>query len=367
MSARQASPVTAMSAAARPARPGTRPVAARHAFDTAALERWLAGELAGFSGPLEVAQFAGGQSNPTFLVSTPAAEYVPRKKPPGELLATAHAIDREYRVLQALAASGVPVPTLRGWCEDAGVIGTPFYLMDYQAGRIFTDPLLPTFTPAERGAAYRDMGTTLARLHALDWRALGLADYGRPERFIERQLARWSRQYEASRSDDVPAMERLGAWLAEHMPADDHAAITHGDYRIGNLIYAEDAPRIVAVLDWELSTIGHPLADLAYNCMTYHLPAGHPISAGFVGVDLATQGIPSEDEYLATYAAASGIDPRPHWRFYMVFSLYRTAAIQQGVYARALKGNAASSTAEQFGESYRMVAAVAERLSRAPA
>ncbi|GMV46806.1 MAG: phosphotransferase family protein [Burkholderiaceae bacterium] len=354
-----------MNTESRTPRPGTRPVAARHAFDAAALERWLGREVAGFAGPVEVLQFAGGQSNPTFLLTTPAAEYVLRKKPPGRLLATAHAIDREYRIMRALAGSGVPVPTMRAYCEDAAVIGTPFYVMDYQAGRIFTDPLLPALAPAERGAAYRDMGATLARLHALDWRALGLADFGRPERFVERQLARWSRQYEASRTDDVPAMERLGAWLAEHLPADEHAAITHGDYRIGNIIYAGDAPRIAAVLDWELSTIGHPLADLAYNCMTYHLPAGHPISAGFVGIDLAAHGIPGEDEYLATYAAASGIDPRPHWRFYMVFSLYRTAAIQQGVYARALEGNAASSTAEQFGESYRMVAAVAERLTAA--
>lgn len=335
MSARQASPVTAMSAAARPARPGTRPVAARHAFDTAALERWLAGELAGFSGPLEVAQFAGGQSNPTFLVSTPAAEYVLRKKPPGELLATAHAIDREYRVLQALAASGVPVPTLRGWCEDAGVIGTPFYLMDYQAGRIFTDPLLPTFTPAERGAAYRDMGTTLARLHALDWRALGLADYGRPERFIERQLARWSRQYEASRSDDVPAMERLGAWLAEHMPADDHAAITHGDYRIGNLIYAEDAPRIVAVLDWELCTIGDPVADFFWSLMYWAEPEDEICFLPDPPTRLPQ--FPRRAEVVACYEEMSE-QALPHAAFYMAFGWWKMACIVEGVYARLVKG-----------------------------
>jgi len=344
------------------ARPGTQPVAPRHAFDVEALLRWLSPRLEGFTEPVQVLQFAGGQSNPTFLLSTAAGEWVLRKQPPGQLLPSAHAIDREYRVLHALAGSGVPVPVARCYCDDAGVIGTPFYLMDYQPGRIFDNPLLPTLTPAQRGAAYGSMNAALAQLHCFDWRAAGLADYGKPERFIERQLTRWRHQYAASRTEDVPAMDRLSDWLEQHLPGDELSTVTHGDYRIGNLIYAADAPEVAAVLDWELSTIGHPFSDLAFNCMTYHLPAGHPISAGLVGADLAALGIPSEDGYLAEYARLSGLDPRPHWTFYMAFSLFRTAAIQQGVYARALAGNAASTTAHLFGESYRMVADVGWRL-----
>lgn len=345
-----------------PLRPGTRPVAPRHAFDTTALQPWLMAHLDGFAGPLHVLQFAGGQSNPTYLLSSPAGEWVLRKQPPGPLLPSAHAIDREYRVLRALAGSAVPVPAVRVYCDDPTVIGTPFYLMDYHAGRIWDDPLLPGQTPAQRAAAYAAMNEALAHLHGFDWRANALADFGKPERFVERQLARWSRQYAASRTDEVPAMERLGTWLAEHLPADEHAALTHGDYRLGNLIYDAQAPRVLAVLDWELSTIGHPFSDLAFNCMTYHLPAGHPVCAGFVGADLKALGIPDEDSYLADYARHSGLDPRPHWTFYMAFSLFRTAAIQQGVYARALKGNAASSTAHLFDESFRLVADAGWRL-----
>lgn len=344
-------------------RPGTRTVAPRHTFDTSALEDWLSRHLEGFAGPIEVRQFTGGQSNPTFLLTASSGEHVLRKQPPGELLPSAHAIDREYRVMRALADSGVPVPAARRYCDEPGIIGTPFYVMDYQPGRIFTDPLLPELEPAERSAAYEAMNEALARLHAFDWRGAGLADYGNPEGFIARQLARWSKQYAASRTDDVPEMERLRDWLTAHIPDDEQAAIAHGDYRLGNLIYAADVPRVVAVLDWELSTIGHPFSDLAFNCMTYHLPAGHPISAGFVGVDLRAHGIPGEDAYLEAYAQRSGLDPRPHWRFYMAFSLFRTAAIQQGVYARALKGNATSKTAHLFGESYRLVAEAGLRVT----
>lgn len=337
-------------------RAGTRRVAARHVFDTTALEVWLSHHLEGFAGPLDVLQFTGGQSNPTFLLTASTGEYVLRKQPPGDLLPSAHAIDREYRVMRALAGSGVPVPTVLCYCDEPDIIGTPFYVMDYQPGRILTDPLLPDLTPTERTTAYDAMNEALAKLHAFDWRGAGLVDYGRPENFIARQLARWSKQYAASCTDDVPAMERLRDWLTAHIPDDEQAAITHGDYRLGNLIYAADTPRLLAVLDWELSTIGHPFSDLAFNCMTYHLPAGHPVSAGFVGVDLRRLGIPDEDAYLHAYARRSGLDPRPHWRFYMAFSLFRTAAIQQGVYARALRGNASSTTAHLFGESYRLVA-----------
>ena len=344
-------------------RPGTRPMATRHAFDVNTLLAWLDDHLEGFSGPLQVLQFTAGQSNPTFLLSTPQAEYVLRKQPPGDLLPSAHAIDREYRVMLALAGSGVPVPATRLYCTDATIIGTPFYLVDYQSGRIFTDPLLPDLAPEQRAAACDAMIATLAQIHAVDWRAAGLADYGKPERFIERQLTRWNKQIEAHSGDTVRDLERLGAWLANHMPDNEIATITHGDYRIGNLIYATDTPTVAAVLDWELSTIGHPFSDLAFNCMTYHLPAGHPVSPGFVGADLGTLGLPAEDATLAAYARRSGHDPRPHWRFYMAFSLFRTAAIQLGVYTRALQGNASSTTALQFGDSYRMVAQAGLRLT----
>jgi aminoglycoside phosphotransferase (APT) family kinase protein len=234
--------------------------------------------------------------------------------------------------------------------------------MDYQPGRIFTDPLLPGLPAAERAALYDAMNDVLARLHLFDWRSGGLGDYGRPEQYFARQVARWSRQYAATRTDDVPQMESLQRWLEAHLPADEAATIAHGDFRIGNLIFHASEPRVVAVLDWELSTIGHPLSDLAFNCMTYHLPAGHPISAGFVGVDLAALGLPTEAQYLEAYARRTGRDPRPDWQFCMVFSLFRIAAIQQGVYARALQGNASSSTASLFGESYQVVARAAERL-----
>ncbi len=349
-------PSTILNEAARVTRPGTGPVAARHIFDVPALQAWLAPRLPGLDGALQVLQFTGGQSNPTFLLHTAQAEYVLRKQPPGELLPSAHAIDREYRVIQALTGSGVPVPRARIYCTDAAVIGTPFYVVDYQAGRIFTDPLLPELTPQQRALAWDAMNATLSSMHALDWRAIGLGDYGKPERFVERQLARWNKQIAASAGADTADLERLGVWLASHQPDNELATLTHGDYRLGNLIYTPDASAVAAVLDWELSTIGHPFSDLAYNCMSYHLPAGHPISAGVVGADLAALGLPSEDDYLAAYAGRSGLEPRPFWSFYMAFSLFRTAAIQLGVYLRALRGNASSDTAERFGDSYRMVA-----------
>lgn len=343
-------------------RPGTRAVSIRHRFDEGALGEWLIGHLPGFQGPLAVRQFEGGQSNPTFHLAATSGEYVLRKKPPGALLPSAHAIDREYRMLQALAGSGVPAPAARVYTDDPTIIGTPFYIMSYQEGRIFTDPLLPGLTPAERTALYDSMNGALAQLHRFDWRAGGLSDYGRPEQYIARQLGRWSRQYEASRTDDVPEMDDLRAWLSAHIPDDEQAAIAHGDFRIGNLIFQPTGPGVAAILDWELSTIGHPMSDLAFNCMTYYLPAGHPISSGFVGADIGALGIPSEESYLAAYAQRTGRDPRTHWNFYMAFSLFRTAAIQQGVYARALQGNAASPAARAFGESYRLVARAGGRI-----
>jgi aminoglycoside phosphotransferase (APT) family kinase protein len=342
----------------------TRPPHASDGIDATAVEAWLNLHLEGFAGPLEMLQFDGGQSNPTYLLVTPNAKYVLRKKPTGNLLPSAHAIDREYRVIAALAGSEVPVPVLRGYCEDESLVGTAFYLMDFQPGRILSDPLLADSTPEERLAIYDSMNMTLARLHSFDWRGAGLGDFGRPEQFVQRQLSRWSKQYSLSRTDDVASMDRLGEWLWAHVPDDEQATITHGDFRLGNLIYAEQSSTVAAVLDWELATIGHPFSDLAFNCMTYHLPAGHPIAAGFIGADLAALGIPDEDAYLEAYARRSGRDPRPHWKFYMAFSLYRTAAIQQGVYARALQGNASSSIAHLFGEAYQVVADAGLRLTQ---
>ena len=337
-------------------RPGTTGVRERHRFDEAALAAYLTRSLPGFRGPVAVRQFSGGQSNPTFHLAAQDGEYVLRKKPPGTLLPSAHAIDREYRVLTALQGSGVPVPRARLWCEDASIIGTPFYVMDYQPGRIFLDPLLPGMSPPERRAIYDGMNAALAALHAFDWRAAGLADFGRPEKYVERQVARWSKQYAASRTDDVPAMDRLQQWLASHAPAQDLTGIAHGDFRLPNLIFHQIEPRVVAILDWELSTLGHPFADLAYNCLGYVLPAGHEILNGFVGADIAALGIPSQSDYLSAYARRSGRDAAAEFPFFIAFSLFRIAAIQQGVYARALAGNAAAANAARFGESYRLVA-----------
>jgi aminoglycoside phosphotransferase (APT) family kinase protein len=337
-------------------RPGTRAVSERHRFDEQALARWMSVHVRGFEGPAAARQFESGQSNPTFLVEAASGDYVLRKRPPGALLPTAHQVDREFRILGALADSGVPVPRVHAYCGEAGVIGTAFYVMDYQPGRIFTDPLLPGIAAADRAAIYDSMNATLARLHGVDWRSLGLADFGRPEGYLTRQLALWSRQYAATRVDDTPTLDALRDWLeAQPMPG-DAATIAHGDFRIGNLIVHEHEPRVVAVLDWELATLGHPLADLAYNCMTYHLPAGHAVAAGFVGADIAALGLPAESEYVAAYARRAGLDVIPAWRFFMAFSLFRVAAIQLGVYARARQGNAASPTAQLFGDSYRMVA-----------
>ena len=336
--------------------PGATEVRDRHRFDEAGVAAYLERELPGFRGPLAVRQFDAGQSNPTFYLEAPSGEYVLRKKPPGALLPSAHAIDREFRVLAALGGSGVPVPRTRLYCDDAAVAGTPFYVMDYVPGRIFDDVMLPGSSPAERRAIYDAMNSVLAALHAFDWAAAGLADFGWPGNYVQRQIARWSKQYAATRTEHVPAMDELQCWLKAHVPKQELTSLVHGDLRLGNLIFHEREPRVIAVLDWELSTLGHPFADLAYGCMNYHLRSGDGIAAGFAGADIAALGIPDESEYVAAYARRSGHDVSADYPFFIAFSLFRVAAIQQGVYARSLAGNAASSTAARFGESYRLVA-----------
>jgi len=342
---------------------GTADVRDVHRFDVAALERYLRERIEGFAGPLTVRQFRGGQSNPTYYVAAGGREYVLRRKPPGKLLPSAHAVDREYRVLAALAAhTDVPVPKPYVLCEDETVIGTIFYVMDCVHGRIFRDANLPGATPAERGAIYDSMNDVLARLHTVDWHKLGLAEFGRPGNYYARQIHRWSQQYRASETEKIESMERLIPWLPAHIPPGDETSIVHGDYRVENLIFHPTEPRIVAIVDWELSTVGHPLADLAYNCLTYHLP---PEALGLVeATESDRSGMPGEAEYVAMYCRRAGRSSIPYWHFYLAFSMFRLASILQGVYARGLQGNAASSHALQRGAAARLIADRAWEISQ---
>ncbi|HEX6162573.1 MAG TPA: phosphotransferase [Vicinamibacterales bacterium] len=325
-----------------------------HEIDAAALERYLTEHLPGFAGPLTIRQFEGGQSNPTYLLRASGSQYVLRKKPPGQLLPSAHAVDREYRVMKALAGSGIPVPSALLMCEEAGVIGTPFFVMGCVEGRVFRQPHLPGVSAADRAAMYEDMADALARLHQVDVNAIGLSDYGKPGNYYSRQIARWSQQYVAAKTDDIPSMARLMEWLPANIPPGDESGIVHGDYRIENLIFHPTEPRIVAIVDWELSTLGHPLADLAYNCLTYHLP---PEALGLVeATDNDRSGMPGEAEYVAMYCERAGRTGIPRWNFYLAFSMFRLASILQGVYARGLQGNAASSYALQRGAAARLIA-----------
>lgn len=321
-----------------------------HRFDIENLRRYLQHiGLEGVADTFEIKQFQGGQSNPTFLITAGTHRYVLRKKPPGKLLPSAHQIEREYQVISALRDTGVPVAPARHLCEDPSIIGTPFYVMDYVEGRIFPHPALKDIAREQRHAIYREMAETLAKLHAVDWKAVGLEGFGRPDHYVERQIKRWSQQYEASKTSDIPAMEQLIRWLPEHAPSKDETSIVHGDYRLGNLIYHPSEPKILAILDWELSTLGHPLSDLAYCCLMYHLPADTPALKGLVGMDITALGIPDEAEFLSFYCAQSGRTDIPDWDFFLAFSLFRLAAILQGIYARALQGNASSADAHEVG------------------
>lgn len=315
-----------------------RDVVPAHRFDEARLAAWMAANVDGYQGPLRVQQFQGGASNPTFLLSAGDGHlYVLRKKPPGQLLSSAHQVDREYRVMKALAGH-IPVPVMRALCEDPEVIGATFYVMDYLEGRIFRDATLPGLEPAERAAIYEDLNATLAKLHGVDFAAAGLGDYGRPGNYFERQVARWTRQYRDAQTEEIPAMDALIAELPGRIPADQSVTIAHGDYRLENVMYHPTEPRIIAVLDWELSTIGHPLADIAYNSFIWrsHSPGWGSLD----GVDFATSGIPTEDAYVAAYCRRTGRDSIADWPFYMAFGIFRLASISQGVYRRIQIGRA---------------------------
>ncbi|GAB5471358.1 MAG: phosphotransferase family protein [Rhodospirillales bacterium] len=311
-------------------------------LDEAALAAYLPDRIPGFGRLLEAKKFAGGQSNPTFLLTAEGGRYVLRRKPPGELLKSAHAVDREYRVMAALAASDVPVPPMLHLCEDESVIGSLFFVMGFLDGRIFWDPALPEVTREERGPIFDAMNDALAKLHLVDIETLGLSDFGRPGSYFARQVSRWSKQYQQSETQTIVEMDRLIAWLQAEMPEDDgRVSLVHGDYRLDNMVFAPDAPRILGVLDWELSTLGHPWSDLAYQCMQWRLPnAG--VFRGLGDLDRRAHGLPSEADYVAAYCRRTGIERIDSWTFCLAFSFFRLAAILQGVLKRALDGNASN-------------------------
>ena len=318
-------------------------------LDTDKLCEYLEANIDGFKGPLTAEKFAGGQSNPTYLIEAASGRYVLRRKPPGNLLKSAHAVDREFRVMAALADTPVPVPAMRVLCDDDSIIGSMFYVMDFLDGRIFWDASLPEQTPEERSAIYDNMNKVLADLHNVDVDAVGLSDYGRPGNYFERQLSRWTKQYRASETETVEAMEKLIVWLQANVPEDDgQACLVHGDFRLDNMMLAKDSTEVIALLDWELSTLGHPYADLAYQCMQLRIP-GTAAIPGLGNADRKALGIPTEEEYVARYCERRGIDGIDNWAFYLAFSFFRLSAILQGVYKRALDGNASSQKAMDYG------------------
>jgi aminoglycoside phosphotransferase (APT) family kinase protein len=337
---------------------GTRTVSSQHAFDVERLETWLRERLPGFEGPLSVEQFKGGQSNPTYKLITPGKSYVMRSKPGpvAKLLPSAHAIEREYRVMSALALTGVPVARMHVLCEDESVIGRAFYVMEFVAGRVLWDQSLPGMNNEQRGAIYDEMNRVISTLHSVDVRAVGLADYGKPGNYFARQIGRWTKQYLASVTQDIPEMNKLIDWLPANMPAsamdESQVAIVHGDYRLDNLIFDPDQPRITAVLDWELSTLGHPLADFSYHCMAWHIPPG--TFRGIGGLDHASLGIPSEREYIRRYCErtrrGTPEELLADWNFYLAYNLFRLAAITQGIAKRVVDGIAASAQARATGD-----------------
>jgi aminoglycoside phosphotransferase (APT) family kinase protein len=352
---------------------GTQAVSPRHAFDVAALRRHLQRELPGFEGPLRVEQFKGGQSNPTYKLITPQRTYAMRSKPGpvAKLLPSAHAIEREFRVMRALAHTEVPVAQMLLLCDDEAVIGRAFFVMQFVEGRVLWEQSLPGFGTAGRAAIYDEMNRVIAALHSVDVEAVGLADYGKPGNYFTRQLARWSKQYIASQLQTIAEMDRLIDWLPAHLPHsaldESRLCIVHGDYRLDNLIFHASEPRIVAVLDWELSTLGHPLADFSYHCMAWHIPPG--TFRGIGGLDLAALGIPDERDYVRRYCERTA-RPDPDavmadWNFYLAYNLFRLAAITQGIAKRVVEGTAASAQARATGDATQALAQMAWRFAQA--
>ena len=333
---------------------GTMPVAEMHRFDTDRLVRWMSEHVEGFRGPLEIEQFRGGQSNPTFRLTAGGSRYVLRRKPPGKLLPSAHAVDREYRVITALGTTDVPVAKTYALCLDESVIGTIFYVMDYVEGRVFWDPTLPGLTPAQRHAVYDAMNAVIAALHKVDYQKIGLGDFGKAGNYFARQIDRWSKQYRASETERIEAMDRLIDWLPRNLPPDEETSIVHGDYRLDNMIFHPSEPRVLAVLDWELSTLGNPLGDFSYHMMTWEL--GPEAYRGLGDKDLAALGIPTKEEYRALYCRRTGRASIPNWDFYMAYNMFRLAAILQGIMGRVVEGTAANLKARESGARARALA-----------
>jgi len=325
-------------------------------LDDAALGAYLGDSIAGFSGPVTSKKFSGGQSNPTYLLSAGSGEYVLRRKPPGQLLKSAHAVDREFRVMQALSASAVPVPRTFHLCTDESIIGSVFFVMEHVRGEIYWDPALPRLSTSERRATYLEMCRVLAALHQVDVDTVGLTDFGKPGDYFARQINRWTQQYLASQTEQIAEMDAVIDWLPANLPADDgRVALVHGDYRLDNMIFKPGKIEIAALLDWELSTLGHPLADLAYQCMQLRMDPGKHLS-GLNGIDRAALGIPSEQEYVARYCEHRGLERIDNWHFYLAFSFFRFGAILQGVKKRAIDGNASSAVALEYAKLIRPLA-----------
>ena len=329
-----------------------------HRFDERRLEEWLAANLYGFAGPMTVSEFKGGQSNPTYRLTTSGASYVLRRKPPGMLLPSAHAVDREYRIIHALAETDVPVPCTFLLCEDESIVGTMFYVMDFLDGRIFFDPRLPEVSSDhERAAIFDAMNEVIAALHNVAYKSVGMGDFGREGGYVTRQIDRWSKQYRASETYSIDAMERLMAWLPAHQPAHDETTLVHGDYRLDNLVFHPTEPRVIGVLDWEIATLGNPLADFAYHVMAWRVSPDE--FRGLREVDIAALGIPGEAAYIAAYAKRTGRDALPDWEFYMAYNLFRMAAILQGIMGRVRDGTAANPEAARMGALVRPLADLA--------
>jgi len=346
---------------------GTRPVSDAHAFDVAALTAWLEKNLEGFAGPLSVESFKGGQSNPTYKLITPTQSYVMRAKPGpvAKLLPSAHAVEREFAVMRGLYGTDVPVPRMHVLCEDESVIGRAFYVMEFMQGRVLWDQSLPGMSPTQRGAIYNEMNRVIAALHRVNFAARGLAGYGKPGNYFERQIGRWSKQYTASITQPIPEMDQLMIWLPEHIPAsgrdESMVSVVHGDYRLDNLMFHPTDPRILAVLDWELSTIGHPLADFSYHCMAWHIPPG--AFRGIGGLDLKSLGIPTEAQYIRLYCERTGLTTpevlKADWNFYLAYNMFRIAAILQGIAKRVENGTASSAQAVKSAAGARPLAQMA--------